>query len=167
MAEFEVAYPWAIPHEDYDLSGKITPEPNGGWARFGINSKAHPEIKLEDLTPASAKQIMKRSYWDHFRLGEIRSQAIASKIFDMIINCEYNAVKIVQRAVGAAADGGIGDKTLALIDRLSVTVLMPLLCQKQAEHYQDEYEQEKKKGKQDEYPIKSLLNRAALVPPKD
>lgn len=165
MAIFDPAYTWAIPHEDYDLSGAITPEPNGGWARYGINSIANPDIDLKTLTPAGGKQRMKQKYWDHFRLGEIKSQKVASKAFDMIINCEYNGAKILQRAVGANPDGGIGDETLALVNKIPAATLIPLLCAKQAEHYQEEYEAAKKKGQN--YPLASLQARAKLIPPQD
>lgn len=56
-----------------DLEGddKIAPEPGGGWARFGINSKSNPDVNVWKLTRAQAYQIAKHRYWNEAGVGQL------------------------------------------------------------------------------------------------
>jgi lysozyme family protein len=158
---FEVAFEWMIPHEDFGVTGKVTQEPGGGIAKYGINSKAYPHVDVRNLTEEQAKAIYLADFWNHFLVGEFLSQQVASKVFDMLVNLGHTAVKLLQEAVGAPVDGGMGSLTLSLANKVASSILIPQLCQRQAEHYRERAE------KDPNYPLQGLLGRAACVPPKD
>lgn len=93
MAEFGPAFDYMIQHEDYNLTGVVTDEPNGGKARFGINSVFHPEAVHDSFyemekDPALeyCRGIYLKDYWNGRGFAIIANQQIASKLFDMAVN---------------------------------------------------------------------------------
>jgi type VI secretion system secreted protein VgrG len=69
-------------------------------------------------------------------MGEIISQVVASKVFDMGVNMGIGtAVKILQKALGVAVDGVFGSGTLAAVNAAS-DALLPAYKQALAAHYQ-------------------------------
>jgi lysozyme family protein len=158
MSDFEPAFDYAMSNEDFERKGTVTKEPNGGIAKYGINSKAHTGLDIASLTFDQAKEILRKDYWDHFRLIGVASQQVASKLFDTIVNMKYDAVKIMQRIVGVKDDGGIGTTTLAAINKWNTVELLKAFCAMQAKHYEDEAK------KDSTYPLAGLLVRAAKLP---
>jgi len=169
MAGFEAAFDYAMSNEDFERKGVVTNEPNGGIAKYGINSKSHPDIDVRSLTFDQAKQILRKDYWDHFQLIGVASQQVASKLFDTIVNLKYDAVKIMQRIVGVKDDGGIGTATLAAINKWNTVELLKAFCTMQAEHYKEEAKKHLDTSKlpyfvDSTYPLNGLLIRAAKLP---
>lgn len=83
-----------------DLEGddKIAREPNGGIAKFGINSNAHPGVDVESLTRQEAYKILKRKYWDKID-GDNLPVNIRLVAFDAAVNHGTGfAKKIIQKA---------------------------------------------------------------------
>lgn len=165
MTSFDVAFEWMLPHEDSIPSGKVTNEPSGGVAKFGINSKAYPNVDVPNLTLDEAKIIYERDFWKKFLLDQLVSQQLASKVFDMLVNLEHIGVQILQRCLSLAPDGFIGPKTIAAANRMPAGPLVKNLCMYQALHYKTEAALGAAKGYN--YPIEGLLGRAACVPPPD
>lgn len=56
----------------------------GGYAKYGINSAANPDINVKDLTPEKAVEAYKTRYWDK-RLDEY-SPAFQAVAFDALVN---------------------------------------------------------------------------------
>lgn len=114
MAAFEFAFDAMMRHEDSTLSGIITDEPNGGRARFGINSVAHPEVwgagfftmeRCDALAYAAA--FYKREFFEPIGGFQITDQSIANKFFDLAVNEGITqSTKIVQRAVNRVLFNG-------------------------------------------------------------
>ncbi len=156
MAEFRPAFEFVLLHEDASRSGKVT-EDAGGRTRFGIAEKFHPELPDEFFTGsadealAQAEQIEEREYWEPLRVGEVQSQEVANKLFDMAVNMGVRQAAVyAQRAAnylisirnqaGAgigriAEDGEIGEKTLAAINALDPQQFHQALRQMSEAHY--------------------------------
>lgn len=68
---------------DLEGGGRYVKDGNG-YAKYGINSAANPDVDVKNLTPEKAREIYKSRYWDK-RLDEFAPafQAIA---FDALVN---------------------------------------------------------------------------------
>jgi lysozyme family protein len=151
FADFKEAFHFTMQHEDPHLSGVVTTDA-GGRTRFGIAQKFHPDLAesfftgdLEDAL-ALAEEMEERDYWRPMRLGEIASQIVASKLFDMGVNMGiHQAGHLAQRAANALLqgagvphleeDGVIGGATVAAINSADPKQLHQMLCQLSAEFY--------------------------------
>ena len=69
---------------------------------------------MRDLPVDLAKSIYRRQYWDSVRADEL-PPALRYAVFDAAVNSgTQQAVKWLQRAIGAKDDGVIGSQTLAI-----------------------------------------------------
>jgi lysozyme family protein len=117
-ANFAEALQKVLQHE-----GGFINHPNdpGGMTNLGCTKAVweehcgHPvtEKIMRALTPADVAPLYKRKYWDKIKGDELPS-GIDYLVFDCAINSgPGRAAKLLQAAVGAVQDGGIGPKTLA------------------------------------------------------
>ncbi len=144
MADFEIAFEKTMKHED-DPShpGKVSPEPDGAKARFGINSKAHPEAVTAGFYEMStddarhwAEVVFRACYWTLILGDQIADQGVADKFYDLAVNCGvHEATLFVQRAlvglgIAVLVDGKMGSHTLAAINEANPTRLIgdPVAC---------------------------------------
>jgi lysozyme family protein len=85
--------------------------------------KKLPAPTIEDLKNISDEEfadILKSMYWDACRADQIESQSVANAIVDWAWNSgTVTASKEVQKVLGVAADGIIGNITLAAINSRS------------------------------------------------
>lgn len=60
----------------------------GGWTRYGIAEKYHEEVWEDGCGPTKqeAAEIYREKYWEPYGLGELDSQKVATKAFDMLVN---------------------------------------------------------------------------------
>jgi lysozyme family protein len=123
MANFEEYYPKLL-----EIEGGYVNNPNdaGGATKYGITLaiwKAYGrdldrdgiitqnDIKL--ITPADAKPIAKKRFWDVVRGDEIINQAIAEEFVDWCFNSGfYYPTLHLQKLLGLDADGRFGSQTL-------------------------------------------------------
>lgn len=101
------------------------------WAG-DVNGDGHVDIlDIQSLTEQSAAEFYKKYFWDHYRLGEIRDQRVAQKLFNFFVNMRgKTAGLIAQRAAndlgaGLVEDGIAGSKTIAALNALEP---LPLVC---------------------------------------
>lgn len=169
QVQFEPAIIYTLRNEDYTMGGKITVEPDGSLARYGINSAQHPEIDISSLTPEKAEEVYRAQYWDPFHFDILPSQQLATKVFDTGVNIGPRAaIRMLQSAalMGEFNQDGILDKgTLIAVKRISVPTLLKAFCQLQANHYRDRAAEAVKLGKS--YPLAGLLARAEKLPAED
>lgn len=100
----------------------------------GIDINADNTIDMQDilaLTPFEAKKIYKEQWWDKYRFGEIQSQVIATKIFDLSVNAGCKEItKIVQNTLNTIGkhmplmpnveiDGIMGSHTINAINYIT------------------------------------------------
>lgn len=123
---FEQAFERLISHE----GGYVNhPKDPGGETNWGITKRVAVENgytgSMRSLTREQAKEIYRSAYWDRARADEYDG-AIAFQLFDAAVNHGIgNGIRFLQRAVGVADDGQVGPRTVAAINKMTVTdVLM-------------------------------------------
>lgn len=133
MAEFEKAVERTLRHEGGFSDDSADP---GGATNFGISTRwlrsIGDERDVRSLTREDAVELYRVHWWERYRYGEIESQAIAERLFDLAINSNpAQAHKVLQRALRANGqtqvfdDGVIGSVTiraLKLVDEKCLLV---------------------------------------------
>ena len=104
-----------------DHEGGYVNHPNdpGGETMYGVTARvarAHGYTgAMRNLPKATAKRIADQSYWQAMH-GDELPRAVAWQVLDAAYNHgNRQAVKFLQRAVGASPDGLIGPRTLAAV----------------------------------------------------
>ena len=113
---FDQAFTTLLKHEG-DYSDH--PADPGGKTRYGITEAVAREVgyrgDMRELPVDLAKRIYKDHYWDAVRAEEL-PEAIRYAVFDAAVNSgPRQAIRWLQRAVGANDDGIIGPQTLAAV----------------------------------------------------
>lgn len=95
------------------------PADRGGETKFGIAQNANPDICVATLTLADAQKIYYDRYWLPAQCDKIASP-LSLLHFDTAVNMGVGgAAKLLQAALGVTADGAIGPKTLAAIQKIT------------------------------------------------
>lgn len=125
MIDFDTAFSRLISSE-----GGYTANPadDGNWTggrqgvgelkgtKYGIAASSYGYLDIKNLTLDQAKAIYKRDFWDI--LGNADG-AVKFQLFDAAVNHgRGNAIRILQRAVGVADDGGWGPVSQAALDKM-------------------------------------------------
>jgi lysozyme family protein len=87
------------------------PDDTGGLTKFGISQANNPDVNIRELTESKAKSLYLERYWRTAKCNEVPKfmQLIQ---FNCAVNCgPSTARKILQKSVGAKADGRIGPNT--------------------------------------------------------
>lgn len=152
MAKFESAIPIILQHEG-GAKFTQTPGDRGGATKYGITlatlrrwrGKRVQARDVKALTQEEAEKIYRLFYWEACRCDEIVNQDVATKVFDVAVNCgPERSARIVQKACSfllASAtkcpiDGVIGPKTITTINVLGRTELLKGIIRFQREHYE-------------------------------
>lgn len=115
----------------------ITDDPRdpGGLTRWGISKRAYPDLDIRNLTRDQAAAIYRRDYWDRAGCGNMPA-GVAFFHFDTTVNQGVGtAAKFLQLAAGVDADGKIGPKTLAAVQRARPADLLVEYAARRADHY--------------------------------
>lgn len=150
-AQFDLALPTILAHEGGD---RYSDHPNdkGGPTKWGITATtlgawrmqghAATAEEVKALGPDEAAAIYRARYWDACRCDEIGDQILATKLFDLAVNCgPASAVRMLQRAVGRCqaamveVDGVLGPLTLAAVADCDSAELVIELVHVATEHY--------------------------------
>lgn len=129
MAKVELLVPHILKWEGGFVND---PDDLGGSTNKGVTLKTYKaycrrkgypvptEERLKNLTDERFCDILKTMYWDACRADKIESQSVANAIVDWGWNSgTVTAAKEVQKILGVAADGIIGNITLAAINSRS------------------------------------------------
>ena len=99
---------------------------NSGECRgtnWGISAAAYPSLDIGNLTLGDARAIYRRDYWAPIR-GDELPPVVALVVFDSAVNNGVaRAIKLLQTAAGAAADGVFGPRTMAAVQAKDPTAL--------------------------------------------
>lgn len=101
----------AMARTSQEEAGFNARDANGAPVNYGINQAAHPEVDVTKLTPADAKAIYKRDYWDAIGGDDLarRNPALAHVAFDTaVVDGVPRAKEWIQQS------GGDPQKLLAL-----------------------------------------------------
>src|SRR5947208_893150 len=96
----------------------------GGGTKYGITERTYPNEDIKNLTLEKATEIYNRDYWKVYGLDNVYNQAIADKLFSILINFSPSkAVDLIQSSVISCGrhidkDGIIGPKTIEAINGL-------------------------------------------------
>jgi lysozyme family protein len=113
------------------------PKDPGGATNLGCTKKVWEEwvgheVTKDDikaLTIADVSPLYKAQYWDKCR-GDDLPRGVDFAVFDLAINSGVGrASKLLQRAVGVAADGAIGPATLAAVADANPRELATKICE--------------------------------------
>jgi lysozyme family protein len=117
--KFDEAFDLLIDHEGGYVNHPSDP---GGETKYGISKRAYPNEDIAGLTLERAKLIYKRDYWDKVEADNLPAE-IRFDVFDVAVNSGVRtAVRMLQRAAFAEADGVIGPRT-----RLAIKSMNPLV----------------------------------------
>lgn len=131
MSDFDRAVEVIFKVEGYD---KVIVD-EGGLTKWGISKNANPDIDIENLTKDQAKGLYRARYWDTVRAEEM-AWPLNLFVFDAAVNQGVGAaIKMLQSAVGAAQDGVLGRKSMALIGALPPKELAASYMSKRALRY--------------------------------
>lgn len=136
MAEFLPAIEYVLLNE-----GGYCDNPNdpGGATNFGILQRDWPEVQIASITRDQAIGWYEPNYWNKVPYSQLSSQEVATKLFDMHVNCGLSAtVMIAQKALGFAAqniDGQMGPMTLAAINSVNETSFLTEVVELLTLHY--------------------------------
>lgn len=93
-------------HDDDDL---------GGATKYGISQRAYPDLVIQRLTLAQAKDVYRKDYWDKYSVGHLPPM-FRLVVFDALVNQGPTwTTKGLQNLVGTKPDGVLGPKTVAAI----------------------------------------------------
>lgn len=160
MANFDKAVAKVLEHEGGYVNDPVDA---GGETKYGITKRTYPTLDIKNLTINEAKVIYYRDFWLKENIDKIEHDELAQKVFDTGVNMGASrAIKFLQEAankLGAklVVDGGLGPKTLEIVNRLEGQKLLTVFRELQAAYYQDIV---KRKPEQAKF-LKGWLKRAA------
>lgn len=111
LKEFEGGFVW----DPDDPGGATNMGVTIGTFRtfFGRNKTVQD---LKNMTESQWRTVMVK-YWNNVKADQIAKQGVAEMLVDWYINAGMNAITAAQRALGTTADGIVGPKTIALLNR--------------------------------------------------
>lgn len=115
--DFETAFHELLGHEGGYVNHPLDP---GLETKWGVTVKvaraAGYRGQMRDFPVDMAKAIYRRDYWDAVKADQLPA-VVRYAVFDAAVNSGVRqSVRWLQRAVGAAEDGVIGPRTLALVN---------------------------------------------------
>tara|TARA_R110000868_G_C10738864_1_gene752214 strand:+ start:289 stop:801 length:513 start_codon:yes stop_codon:yes gene_type:complete len=126
MADFNPAFEKML-HDEGGMQLTNIPGDRGGMTYAGIARNANPQWAGWNLVDrqemggpltSMVREFYRLNFWDRIRGDEISNQQIAETIFNFGVNTGIGtAVKLAQVVIGAVPDGGIGPKTIELLNK--------------------------------------------------
>lgn len=111
------------------------PDDPGGATKFGIDQRSHPGVDIRGLTRERAAGIYWDEYWTRCRAHEMPAR-VGEVVANIAVNAGHGrASRWLQAAVGAAQDGIIGRRTLALVWQADRDALVETLLDRTEAHY--------------------------------
>ena len=96
MADFDKAFAELMECEGGWSDDRNDP---GGLTRFGISSKAHPEVDLAGLTIEKAKEFYRKNYWEPAGCGQVEDQELAEELFKAAVNIGLGRARLIYRSI--------------------------------------------------------------------
>lgn len=88
---------------------------SGGLTRWGISTRAYPNLDIENLSREGAEAIYARDYWAPVA-ADAMEPGLALLVFSAAVNAGARAAAIaLQRVLGVAEDGKVGPGTLGAV----------------------------------------------------
>lgn len=90
------------------------------WKAQGYDKDGDGDIDVDDLkliTPEDAKRMCRLNFWNRWKADEIKDQSIANMLVDWVWASGKYGITIPQQLLGVKADGIVGPKTLAALNK--------------------------------------------------
>jgi lysozyme family protein len=122
MALFDPAIKYVLSNEGGFVSSENDP---GGVTNYGITQEAFEEYmgrpvalsEMVDMTKPMAMLYYLDRYWNHYHLGDIKSQRCATACLDTMVNVGPAAgTGLIQRACWMSVDNAMGPNTIECIN---------------------------------------------------
>lgn len=111
------------------------PRDRGGKTKFGISQRAYPGLDIAALTIDDARAIYLKDYW-HAANCDRLPEPVGIVLFDAAVNQGIRrATQCLQKALGVAADGVLGDRTIAAAHAAKPDDLVAKFLTERALHY--------------------------------
>lgn len=125
MADFRKAVKFVLEKEGH-LSNDSADE--GGLTKFGISTKAYPDLDIRGLTKEQAIDIYRRDYWEPQLCGLMEDWLAIVVFGTSVIMGVWKAAMLVQQSINMCGgslveDGDIGPKTIAAVKQMDQTKL--------------------------------------------
>ena len=142
MSDFDKAVEILLKDES---GGYVENDHGRGPSKWGVTlltaQKIHPEWAagdIKNLNRDDAKQFYKDWLWDHYHIGLLEDQSVASKIFDIAANIgPVTCIMILQHAVHVEpADGILGQQTALQVNTEDPTQVLIAFKSAGKLHYQ-------------------------------
>jgi lysozyme family protein len=119
------------------------PADPGGMTNLGVTKatwenwvgRESDGAEMRSLTPEKVAPLYKNKFWDMCRCDDLPS-GVDYLVFDFAVNAgPGRSAKILQTAVGATPDGGIGPMTLAAVAKYDANELVEKFSQAKEDFY--------------------------------
>ncbi len=111
------------------------PDDPGGETNFGIDKRTYPNVDIRNLTRDGAIKIYYTDWWQKYRL-DLFPNVLANKMLNVGVNTGMSqAVKFLQRAAGAPADGVIGPITRGAAGKADPGTILQSIRDQQKQFY--------------------------------
>jgi lysozyme family protein len=118
----------ANPHDPGNWTGGAVLSGDCKGTKYGISAAAYPHLDIANLTIDAARDIYRRDYWDVVGCDSL-PPAVALVVFDGAVNSGVGtSARWLQAAVGAEADGNVGNVTLAAVRATIAKTGGAMLC---------------------------------------
>lgn len=110
------------------------PDDPGGETKYGIDKRSHPGEDIKNLSEGRAREIYWKEYWLKAKCDQLPPRC-GEVVMNIAVNAGHGrAAKWLQQALGVAADGIIGSRTLEAA-ALYTGDLSAKLLDRTEEHY--------------------------------
>jgi lysozyme family protein len=111
------------------------PKDPGGVTNFGISQRSYPKLNISTLTKDQASEIYKRDFWDKNSIDKF-PESLKLTFFDSCVNQGAAfAVTALQKIIGVAADGEVGENTIKTLLGHSEDMVFGLFSKARLERY--------------------------------
>ncbi|GFE61918.1 glycoside hydrolase family 108 protein [Geobacter sp. AOG2] len=107
------------------IKSKVTAQPHFGTSGYYEWVKLFNSLLIQiNQLQRYVVDFYKVNFWDKYRLSEINDQAVATWLYDHVVNGAARGIQWLQEAAGVAADGKIGPATIAAINAADPATLL-------------------------------------------
>lgn len=133
---FDEVFERTIGHEGGYVNNPKDPGGETIWGITIVTARANGYSgPMRYMKRDQAKEIYRKAYWERAKCAQYNS-AIGFQMFDAAVNHGIgNAIRILQRAVGVADDGSVGQITLGAINEKSLDDVLVLFNAERLDFY--------------------------------